>query len=126
MAEVRIEALEAELDIRGLHDPGSMASAVYDELGGDEDAGVLPWPHDSWVELNRQPPRFVTLVAAEEADMDGLLERVEATLRRDRRWEVLAIRRRPVSSFESEAAMYLTKVYRAQTGPPPSGPRYTF
>jgi hypothetical protein len=117
MGEVRIEALEAELDMRGLHDPGAMASAVYSDLGGDDDAGVLPWPHDSWVELSEQPTRFVTLIAAEEADVDGLLEWVEATLRRDERWKVLSIRRRAVKPFENEAAMWLTKVYRARIRP---------
>ena len=41
MSEVRIQALEAKLDIGGLMDPGSMAEAVSQELDGDE-AGTYP------------------------------------------------------------------------------------
>lgn len=114
MAEVRVQALEAKLDIRGLFDPGSMAHAVYLELGGDEAGTVDPWPHDSWVELSAEPTGFVTLVAAEDDEMDGMLTRVEETLRRDDRWTVLSIRRRPVDPHESEFAMLLTERYRAR------------
>jgi hypothetical protein len=112
MGEVRIVALEASLDIGGLHDPGSMADAVFLELSGDETAA--PWPHDSWVELGREPTGFVTLVAGEEGEIDGLLSRVEEALRRDDRWKVLSIRRRPVRPAESEFAMVLTEIYRAR------------
>ncbi len=112
MAEVRVQALEAQLDIGGLRAPGSMAEAVALELDGDEAGTVPPWPHDSWVELNAEPTGFVTLVAAEDDEMDGLLARVEAALRRDDRWRVLSIRRRSVKPHESEFAMFLTKIYR--------------
>jgi hypothetical protein len=114
MAEVRVQALEAQLDIGGLFDPGSMAHAVYLELGGDEAGTAAPWPHDSWVELSAEPTGFVTLVAAEDDEMDGLLTRVEATLREDDRWTVLSTRRRPVKPVESEFAMFLTEMYRAR------------
>jgi hypothetical protein len=114
MAEVRVQALEAQLDIDSFMDPGSMAQAVSLELGDDEAGTVAPWPHDSWVELSAEPTGFVTLVAAEDDEMDGLLTRVEAALQRDDRWTVLSIRRRPVKPHESEFAMFLTDIYRAR------------
>jgi hypothetical protein len=58
------------------------------------------------------PTRFITVVVAEEAEMDMALGRIEATLRRDPRWKVLAIHSRPVTRFESEVAMELVEVPR--------------
>lgn len=113
MTEVRVRTLEVELDISGLFDPGAMAEAVEDELGPNRGGdGPARWPHDCWVELAATPTRFITVVVAEEAQMDGVLGRIETVLRRDPRWKVLSTRSRPVSQFESEAAMELVKMPR--------------
>jgi hypothetical protein len=115
MAEVQARTLEAELDFDGMFDPGAMAAAVHDELGGESWRGedCSQWPHDCWVELAQTPIRFITVVVARDGEMDGVLDRVEATLRRDPRWEVLSIRCRSVSDFESETAMDLVKLVRS-------------
>ncbi|HEY0279198.1 MAG TPA: hypothetical protein VGC32_13105 [Solirubrobacterales bacterium] len=113
MGEARVRTLEAELDLGDLLDPGAMAEAVGDELGGGWGGeGPVQWPHDCWVELAPDPIRFITVVVADESQMDGVLGRIEATLRRDSRWKVLSIRSRPVSRFESEVAMELVRVPR--------------
>jgi hypothetical protein len=113
MAEVLVRTLEAELEISGLVDPGAIAEVVDAELGhGYGGHGPVRWPHDSWVELAATPTRFITVVAAEEAKMNEVLQRIETALRRDSRWTVRSARRRPVSQFESEVALKLVKVPR--------------
>jgi hypothetical protein len=113
MEEVRVQTLEAELDIDGLLDYGAMAEAVNDALGGSYGYGEpVRWPHDCWVELAPTPMRFITVVAAEAAEMDEALCQIEDVLRRDSRWRVLAVNRRAVSQFESEVAMELARLPR--------------
>ena len=97
--------LEAELALGEEVDPAAVGAAVTVELCGHwEHEGPCRWPHNSAIEVQRDPTRFRTLFVAGEREATLVRDRIETALRGDGGWRLIHVRSRPVAERERDLA----------------------
>jgi hypothetical protein len=102
----RAFVVEAEIAVRVGVDPRAVGAAVTVELCGHwEHEPPCTWPHHSAIE----GARFRTVCVAGEDEVGAIAGRIEAALRGDEGWEVVAIAAREVADDERELAAALLR-----------------
>jgi hypothetical protein len=97
--------LEAELALGEGVDPAAVGAAVTVELCGHwEHEGPCRWPHNSAIEVQRDPARFRTLFVADEREATLVRDRIETALRGDSGWRLIDVRSRPIADGERDLA----------------------
>ena len=97
--------VEAELVLHDGVDPAAVGAAVTVELCGHwEHEGPCRWPHNSAIEIEREPARFRTLFVADEPEAALVRDRIETALRGGSGWQVVDLRSRPVAEAEGALA----------------------
>ena len=97
--------VEAELVLHDGIDPAAVGAAVTVELCGHwEHEGPCRWPHNSAIEVEREPARFRTLFVADESEATLVRDRIATALRGDPGWHVVDLRSRPVAEDEGTLA----------------------
>jgi hypothetical protein len=97
--------VEAELVLREGVDPAEVGAAVTVELCGHwEHEGPCRWPHNSAIEIERDPPRFRTLFIADQREAALVRDRIETALRGDLGWRLVLVRSRPLAEAERALA----------------------
>lgn len=92
MADPSRFELEAEVVLRAGADPAAVGAAVTVAVCGHWDhEGPCRWPHHSEIDAEREPARFRTVFAADQAEAPEVRERIEAALRGDPAWRVVSI-----------------------------------
>jgi hypothetical protein len=100
--------VEAELVLRDGVDPAAVGAAVTVELCGHwEHEGPCRWPHNSAIEIEREPARFRTLFVADEPEVALVRDRIAMALREDPGWHVVDLRSRPVADAQGALAKRL-------------------
>jgi hypothetical protein len=103
-------AVDVDLRLASETDPRAPGGAVTVALCGHWDhEGSCRWPHHSRLDTDtaNDVARLSTVGAAPEDEQAEVLARIEAELRRDDRWTVLAFRSRPIAPDEQEQAARL-------------------
>jgi len=117
MSEPGAYVVEAELVLADGVDPAAVGAAVTVELCGHwEHDGACRWPHNTAIDVAREPARVRTLFVAETAEAGRVRERIEGTLRGATAWRVMSIRSRAVADDERALAERLRTGPRSRQG----------
>jgi hypothetical protein len=102
----RAFVVEAGVVVADGVDPRAVGAAVTVELCGHwEHEPPCTWPHNSAIDGER----FRTVCVAGEHEVDDVAARIEAALRADDGWRVVAVARRPPADDERELAEALLR-----------------
>jgi hypothetical protein len=105
VTDVGAFVVEAELVLQDGVDPAAVGAAVTVELCGHwEHEGPCRWPHNSAIEIKREPARFRTLFVADEPEAALVRDRIETALRGGSGWQLVDLRSRPVAQAEGALA----------------------
>jgi hypothetical protein len=105
MTDAGAFVVEAELVLHDGVDPAAVGAAVTVGLCGHwEHEGPCRWPHNSAIEIEREPARFRTLFVADEPEAALVRDRIAKALRGDPGWHLVHLRARPVAGAEGALA----------------------
>jgi len=105
-----VVAVDAVLALSPEVDPRAPGGEVTVALCGHWDhEGPCRWPHNSRIDTEPSPAHLRTVIVVADADRQEIAGRIEAALRRDERWAVLAFSTGAINDEERALADRLTK-----------------